>query len=440
MRTLDKSRKSPNQANPDSDSLSSKSSNQANPDAYTRTPKLRFKGFDDEVQISKLNDLALKIMVGIASAATHAYATDGVPMLRNQNIKEGGLDDSDILYINKEYEKSHKNKRLKKGDILTVRTGYPGLSCLVPENHEGSQCFTSLIIRPDPCKIFSPWLVQYINSPKGKKRMLIFEAGGAQKNINVGSLENLPVPIISLHEQQKIASFLSAVDEKIQQLTRKKEALERYKKGVMQQLFSGKLRFKDENGKAFPKWEEKTLFDISENVSYGMNAPAKEFDGIHKYIRITDIDVESGKFNPNPITSPDAQIDEKFRLKEDDIVFARTGASVGKSYLYNSNDGQLYFAGFLIKFSIVNANSFFVYLLTLREEYYKWVHIYSMRSGQPGLNAEEYKALRFKLPSLPEQQRIASYISGIDTKLERISSQINETRMFKKGLLQQMFA
>src|SRR5690242_8600570 len=102
------------------------------------TPKIRFLEFRDRIQLIKLNQLCDKIMVGIASSATHAYSSSGVPMIRNQNIKESGLDEGDLLYINSEYEKAHKNKRLKKGDILTVRTGYPGLSCLVPDHHEGS--------------------------------------------------------------------------------------------------------------------------------------------------------------------------------------------------------------------------------------------------------------------------------------------------------------
>ena len=123
-----------------------------------------------------------------------------------------------------------------------------------------------------------------------------------------------------------------------------------------------KLRFSGFDG----EWEEKSLFDISEDVSYGMNAAAKKFDGIHKYIRITDIDSDSRKFSPNPVTSPEGSIDEKFKLKVNDIVFTRTGASVGKSYLYNVSDGALYYAGFLIKFSITNADSYFVFCHTLR--------------------------------------------------------------------------
>lgn len=187
-------------------------------------------------------------------------------------------------------------------------------------------------------------------------------------------------------------------------------------------------------------WSKKTLFDISENVSYGMNAAATEFDGIHKYIRITDIDVNTGEFKPDPLTSPLGDIDERFKLREGDIVFARTGASVGKSHLYNPKDGALYYAGFLIKFSITNANPYFIYSLTLRGEYNRWVHIYSMRSGQPGLNAEEYKALKLNIPSLPEQQKIASFLSVVDEKILQLTRKKELLEQYKKGVMQQLFS
>jgi len=197
-----------------------------------------------------------------------------------------------------------------------------------------------------------------------------------------------------------------------------------------------KLRFKGFDG----DWERRTFFDISENVSYGMNAAATEFDGKHKYIRITDIDIESGEYKPNPLTSPDGKIEDKYRLKNNDIVFARTGASVGKSYLYNPKDGELYYAGFLIKFSVTKASAYFVYSLTLKEAYNKWVHIYSMRSGQPGLNAEEYKALKINLPTLPEQQKISSFLSSVDEKLSQLTRKKELLALYKKGVMQQLFS
>ena len=201
-------------------------------------------------------------------------------------------------------------------------------------------------------------------------------------------------------------------------------------------MIAPKLRFKGFDD----SWEKKTLFDISENLAYGMNAAATDFDGKHKYIRITDIDVVTGEFKPDPLTSPLGDIDEKFRLKVGDIVFARTGASVGKSYLYNPKDGELYYAGFLIKFSITKANPYFLYTLTLKEAYNKWVHIYSMRSGQPGLNAEEYKALKLNIPSLPEQQKIAGFLSAVDEKIQLLNRKKQLLEQYKKGVMQQLFS
>jgi type I restriction enzyme S subunit len=197
-----------------------------------------------------------------------------------------------------------------------------------------------------------------------------------------------------------------------------------------------KLRFREFND----NWTRKTLFDISENVGYGMNSAAVDFDGVHKYIRITDIDEMTGAFKPNPQTSPDGEKDDKYKLKKGDIVFARTGASVGKSYLYNPTDGNLYYAGFLIRFSIRDANPYFIYSHTLKESYNKWVHIYSMRSGQPGLNAEEYKALKLSIPSLPEQQKIASFLTAVDEKIQQLTRKKEFLEQYKKGVMQQLFS
>lgn len=196
------------------------------------------------------------------------------------------------------------------------------------------------------------------------------------------------------------------------------------------------LRFKEFDG----EWERKKLGEISSKIAYGMNAAATTFDGKHKYLRITDIDEETREFIPNPLTSPDGFIEDKFKMKLNDIVFARTGASTGKSYLYNPKDGNLYFAGFLIKFNLSKANSYFVYSQTFKESYKKWVQVYSMRSGQPGLNAEEYKNLKLNLPSLPEQQKIAQFLTAVDSKLQQLNQKKERLAQYKKGVMQQLFS
>jgi type I restriction enzyme S subunit len=278
----------------------------------------------------------------------------------------------------------------------------------------------------------------YLNNKK-KLEIAKLAQGSSVVHLYSSQLKTLQLKIPSLPEQQKIASFLSAVDEKIQQLSRKKELLSQYKKGVMQQLFSGKLRFKDEKGNDYPDWEEKKLGEVCSNISYGMNAAATAYDGQNKYLRITDIDESSNGLNADKFTSPDGKLEDKFRVKEGDLLFARTGASVGKSYLYRKSDGVLYFAGFLIRFHVKKAIPAFVYLQTQSSKYDKWVRVMSMRSGQPGINAEEYKTFEIPFPCIEEQQKIAHFLSGIDGKIEQVNGELVKTQEFKKGLLQQMF-
>lgn len=262
-------------------------------------------------------------------------------------------------------------------------------------------------------------------------------------------LRMLDIRFPTLPEQQKIAAFLGAVDRKIQQLKRKQELLERYKKGVVQQLFSQELRFKlseaksrnagREDGGEFPEWEEKRLGDICSNVAYGMNASAVEFDGVNKYLRITDIDENSREFLQTGLTSPGNELEDKYLLREGDLLFARTGASVGKSYLYKKADGKVYFAGFLIRFRIEQGVPEFIYAQTRTKEYERWVTENSMRSGQPGLNAEEYKSFVVKFPSLEEQSRIAGFLMALDAKVAGVAQAVAACQKWKKGLLQQLF-
>lgn len=205
-------------------------------------------------------------------------------------------------------------------------------------------------------------------------------------------------------------------------------------------MIEPKLRFKKDDGSDFPDWEEKKLGDVCDTLTYGMNAAAVKFDGENKYIRITDIDDESHCYKNDELVSPDGELDNKYLVCENDILLARTGASVGKSYLYNKEDGKLYYAGFLIKAHVKSENSKFIFFQTLTERYDKWVKITSMRSGQPGINANEYSDFTMNVPSLPEQQKIADFLSTIDTIIEKQRAMVLAWEERKKGVMQKLFS
>ena len=194
-----------------------------------------------------------------------------------------------------------------------------------------------------------------------------------------------------------------------------------------------KLRFTGFYG----DWEKISLKKLSNEISYGMNSPSKEYDGKNAYIRITDIDENTGRFNKNNIVSPDGNLENKYLVNDNDILFARTGASTGKTYLYSKEDGKLYYAGFLIKASIKNDyDSNFIYQQTKTRKYKKWVKIMSMRSGQPGINSEEYGSYLFSITTKKEQEKISNLLKLIDKKIELQSQKIEALKLYKKGILE----
>ena len=189
-------------------------------------------------------------------------------------------------------------------------------------------------------------------------------------------------------------------------------------------------------------WEQRKLSEICGTFEYGLNAAAKEFDGKNKYIRITDIDDASREFLLSDLSSPDICLDgmSKYLLSSGDIVFARTGASVGKTYIYRENDGIVYFAGFLIRAKVNQDNDAeFVFQSTLSPSYEKYIRITSQRSGQPGVNAQEYGEYDLFAPSKEEQQRIGHFLRGIDNLITLHQRKFEKLTNVKKSMLEKMF-
>ena len=254
----------------------------------------------------------------------------------------------------------------------------------------------------------------------------------------------MPIPLPYIEEQRKIGEHLTQLDHLITLHQRKYDKLQVLKKAMLEKMFP-------KNGSSVPEirfkgftdaWEQRKLSEMCGTFEYGLNAAAKEFDGKNKYIRITDIDDASREFLLSDLSSPDICLDgmSKYLLSSGDIVFARTGASVGKTYIYRENDGIVYFAGFLIRAKVNKDNDAeFVFQSTLSPSYEKYIRITSQRSGQPGVNAQEYSEYDLFVPSKEEQQRIGQFLRGIDNLITLHQRELEKLQNIKKSMLEKMF-
>lgn len=203
--------------------------------------EVRFKN-DDGKEFTKwkeklLIDISERILVGLATTVTPYYCKKGRPMFRNLNIKQGYLDDSDILFLDEDYANSQKNKEIHFGDILTVHTGNIGWSCVVPEKYEGALSFTTLITTVKSDMVSNKYVCAFLNSPLGMKRIQNLAFSGGRANLNTSEFQKLQVPIPCLEEQKKIADCLLALDDVINNYKTTLATWEELKKGLLQQMF-----------------------------------------------------------------------------------------------------------------------------------------------------------------------------------------------------------
>ena len=167
-----------------------------------------------------------------------------------------------------------------------------------------------------------------------------------------------------------------------------------------------------------------------------MNAAAKNYDGLNKYIRITDIDEASSTYTDKDIVSPDGVLTDNYLVNNRDILLARTGASTGKSYLYKKSDGKLYYAGFLIRANVTTHDPYFVFSQLHTHRYWRWVSIMSARSGQPGINSQEYSSFPIYTTSIEEESKIAKLLSLLDERISTQNKIIEDLKRLKSAIIE----
>ena len=351
--------------------------------------------------------------------------------------------------VDDEIVKKYASSKLQNGDIIIADAAEDETvgKCTEIANLQGVTVLAGLHTIPVRARIkFScGYLGYYMNSSSYHDQLLPLMQGTKVSSISKSAIQDTMIlHPKSADEQQKIGDYFRNLDNIITLHQRKCDALQKFKKSMLQKMFP-------QNGESVPEirfagftdaWEQRKLGEISESFEYGLNAAATEYDGKHKYIRITDIDDSTHLFIQDNLTSPDIDFStaDDYLLQAGDVLFARTGASVGKTYIYRSSDGDLYFAGFLIRAKIKrDYDADFVFQNTLTDNYDSYIRITSQRSGQPGVNAQEYANFALSVPCLAEQKKIGAYFTNLDNLITLHQRKLETLQKMKKSLLQKMF-
>lgn len=376
------------------------------------TPKLRFKEFTGEWKISKLADFArFQQGVQVDLDLQKKEVKEGfVKFLRIENYTQLS---NDFRFID---NKISKGKKINKNEIAIVR--YGASAGFIARGHEGVLANNLFKLIVNNNEIDYDYLYQYLKRDKVYSFFQAEMAGGAMPALSFEIVKRLKFPFTSLPEQQKIASFYTAVDQKLTVLKKKKELLEQYKKGVMQQIFSQKLRFKDENGNPFPEWEEKKLGEVILKKSSNISANSLE-DNEGEYI----IYGATGVLKKVDFYSEEQPY----------ISIVKDGAGVGRLFLCEKESSVLGTLDLLFP-KDNNVLSFLYYLLETID-----FNKYKTGSTIPHIYFKDYSLENVVIPSVKEQQKIADFLNAIDNKINAVAQQIEKTEQWKKGLLQKMF-
>ncbi len=410
-----------------------------------RIPHLRFSEFKGGFKQERL-DCLFSIFNGYAFSSDDAQES-GCRWVKiaDVGINKMNLDTPSFLPI--EYRGKYKNFVLQEGDYVVALTR-PILNGEL-KIARINKVFTGALLNQRVGKLTTQNSIEFVNFMLQRSSLLSrIEnriAGTDPPNLSPFEIGSIITYFPSLPEQKKIASFLSAIDKKIHQLTRKKELLEQYKKGVMQKIFSQEIRFKQEDGSDYPEWEEKRLGELDIFISdgnYGEQYPKAselKYSGI-PFIRANNI--KNLKLIWDDMKFIDLELHNTLttgHLKMHDILVTTRGDIGTVAYVTEEFKGSNINAQICLLRVGKSVNSYYLLQLLASDNGVKQFKKFQTGSALKQLPKKSLNAIKLLLPSLKEQKQIATLLTKFDKKIESLQIQIDKTQQFKKGLLQQMF-
>ncbi|MDP2225593.1 restriction endonuclease subunit S [Nitrosomonas sp.] len=389
-------------------------------------PRLRFKDVDErefpEWEEKKLGEVASFIKDG--THGTHQDTVNGEYFLLSaKNIKNGGIyhDESDRKISKIEFEAIYKNYKLIDGDVLLSVVGTIGRVAIYSSIFHNVAFQRSVAFFRFKSEN-SRFMAQLFTTNKFQNALLTNQVVSAQPGIYLGDLAKIQINLPSAKEQTKIANFLTAIDEKIFQLTQKYDLLVQSKKGVMQQIFSQKLRFRDDDGGEFPEWEDKTIDAVAEVTTGDKDTQNKIDDGAYPFF----------------VRSQTVERINSYSFDGEAILTSGDGVGVGKNYHYIIGKFDFHQRVYCLHSFKIGVNGRFIFHY-FSEHFNKRVMQLSAKNSVDSVRRSMVTDMPIYIPTYQEQTKIANFLTAIDDKITLTKTQLDAVKLYKKGLLQQLF-
>lgn len=390
----------------------------------TDTPAIRFKGFSDTWEQSKVTEIG-KIYIGLVTTMTKHYTDEGTLLIRNSDIKDGKFEFGDNpIHLEKLFAEKNETRMHQIGDVITVHTGDVGTSAVITENEAKSIGFATIVTRPNPKIIDSNYLCSFLNTDKHKKWAVSISTGDGRTNYNLGDYFELVVPVPSIAEQKKIAAYIQNLNRLITLHQRKYEKLHNIKKSMLEKMFP-------KNGSNVPEirfkgfteaWEQRKAKDLCSISTGKSNTQDRVDDGIYPFY----------------VRSPIVEHSNRYLFDEEAVLTVGDGVGTGKVFHYVNGKYDLHQRVYrMFDFSEEITAKYFYYYFS--NHFYDRVMAMTAKTSVDSVRYEMIADMDIALPKVKEQMAISDYFERLDNLITLHQRELEKLQNIKKSMLEKMF-